>query len=451
TASGSATVPVSTASGSVTASESAVAPTSTALAGSTTVSGSVIASESAISSGSATVSGSAPAAASTVSGSATSASSAASATSTALIATKTTEASGSVSAAPTVVPTIAPTVAPSVYSSTSTSTSATIPLTTEQPTTTKAVAETTTAQALTSSTANADDWMPSSILIVGTTTTTTEPTGTATKAATTTTAAAQLPGSISPAGGIPNEPKNSTLIQIGFNGKLRYSFVATTPLSSSQIFTYVPQGLEYALSANGSDVVMYDIQPYDNSASTGYIATVALAYIPSGDVDTLSQMLHNPISKLYEQPNQTVKTLMSMIDPSIPLIVSAGSSSGGGSSGSSGSGSNKGSDDGGYDQSDAGTSSTGTTKASAVGIGVGAVAGAAAYGAGMFWVARRYRKKRQLHQRSPSAVDQMSEGRGSAALAAGGRISRGSQNSRGTGRTQMISAPVMAENSLGWN
>ena len=287
------------------------------------------------------------------------------------------------------------------------------------------------------------------------TTTTSKSTGTATHAATTTTASAQLPGSISPAGGLPEKPANDTLIQIGFNGKLRYSFVATTPLSSSQIFMYVPEGLGYALGLNNSEVVMYDIQPYDNSASTGYIATVALAYIPSDDVDTLRKMLHNPISKLYEQPNETVKTLMSMIDPSIPLLVGQSGTSGSSSSSDGGSGSSSSNGDGsnsGYDQGDAGTSSSGTTKASAVGIGCGAVAGAAAYGAGMFWVARRYRKKRQLHQRSPSSVDQMSEGRGGGSVfAAGGRLSRNSQNSRGTGRTQMISAPVMAENSLGWN
>ena len=48
-------------------------------------------------------------------------------------------------------------------------------------------------------------------------------------------------------------------------------------------------------------------------------------------------------------------------------------------------------------------------------------------------------------------VEQMSQG-GSAAgsmFAAGGRAP--SHGSRGTARSQMISAPVMAENSLGWN
>lgn len=252
-------------------------------------------------------------------------------------------------------------------------------------------------------------------------------------------------------------PADSTLIQLGFNGKLRYSFVATTPLSSSQIFLYIPIALENALKILRKQVSMLAIQPYDNSQSTGYIATVAMAYIPTVQVDSLRKMLNNPNSQLYQQTDGSAKALMSMIDPSIPLVVGeSGSSSGsGGYSNPNGSKGNTGSGDGanGTDpNSDAGASSSGSARASSVGIGVGVVAGAAAYGAGMFWVARRYRKRRQLHQRSSSNVVQTSEGRGAGSLfGSGGRMSRGSHNSRGTGRTQMISAPVMAENSLGWN
>ncbi|RHZ69283.1 hypothetical protein CDV55_107638 [Aspergillus turcosus] len=318
----------------------------------------------------------------------------------------------------------------------------TTPETTAAPTTTTTPTETTTAENT--------NFVPSSILV--------EPTRTAEVSTAETagpTQPAQLPGSISPADGVTSPPADSTLIQIGFNGQLRYSFVATTPLSSSQIFLYVPQGLIYALEVLGKDISMFAIQPYDNSASTGYIATVALAYIPTDKVETLRKLLRSPLSRLYQQPNESVKTLFSMIDPSIPLVVGeSGSSSGSGlssgsgysgsgSSGSNGSGGNSG------NNADAGAGRSSSASASSVGIGVGVVAGAAAYGAGMFWVARRYRKKRQLHRRSSSTVEQTSEGRGAGSLfSAGGRLSPGSS---GSGRGQMISAPVMAENSLGWN
>lgn len=194
---------------------------------------------------------------------------------------------------------------------------------------------------------------------------------------------------------------------------------------------------------------MFAIRPYDNSQATGYVATVALAYIPMDQKEELRTMLHNPHSRLYEQPNDSVRALMSMIDPSIPLDVGGAMGATGGTSRKAGGSGGDGSGDGGNDSndsSDAGASSSSTTKASSVGIGVGVVAGAAAYGAGMFWVARRYRRKRQGHQRSSSTADQMSQAPGSLF----GGASRYSDNS-GSNRTQMISAPVMAENSLGWN
>lgn len=194
---------------------------------------------------------------------------------------------------------------------------------------------------------------------------------------------------------------------------------------------------------------MFAITSYNSEATTGYTATVAQAYIPTDKVEDMKKLLHNPISRLYEQPDPSVKALTSMIDPSIPLLVgdydgSSGNSltNGGGDNGDS-NGDN--SNDDTFDDSTAGASSSGSTKASSVGIGVGVVAGAAAYGAGMFWVARRYRKKRQLHRRTSSTADQTSQNGGSI-FTGGGRMSPNSGNSRG-----MISAPVMAENSLGWN
>ncbi|KAF9892230.1 hypothetical protein FE257_002006 [Aspergillus nanangensis] len=334
-----------------------------------------------------------------------------------------------------------------------TSTAKPAPTSTEQPTTTETTESITTQEPATSTSSESNDWIPSTILVEPPTPATTDyathDTATATNTPT------QLPGSISPATGLDNIPADSTLIQLGFDGRLRYNFVATTTLSSSQIFLYIPQGLEYALQVLAKQITMFAIKPYDNSESTGYIATVAQAYIPNDQVDGLRKMLHNPISRLYEQPSESVKTLLSMIDPSIPLVVGQTPSSPGGDSSDS-----NGSDDGNHNgdnnessdnNSDGGASSSGSTKASSVGIGVGVVAGAAAYGAGMFWIARRYRKKRQLHQRSSSTVEQMSEGPGAGSVfASGGRLSRNSQNS-GSARTQMISAPVMAENSLGWN
>jgi hypothetical protein len=237
------------------------------------------------------------------------------------------------------------------------------------------------------------------------------------------------------------------LLQIGFDGSLPWSFVATTPLSSSQIFEYIPQALKHALPYWGAKAEMFALEPYYNWQKTGYNATLAIFYFPREGYQKLKSQKNNPNSLLYtEEQSATVKALMSMIDSTIPLDFTGnwpsddGDSSSGssGSDGSSSSGSN--SSDGSDDSND-GTSSSSKGSASSAGIAVGAVAGAAAYGAAMFWVARRYRKRKQLHQRS-SSVDQMSQG--SSVAGAGNRVS-------GSQRSQMISAPVMAENSLGWN
>lgn len=205
------------------------------------------------------------------------------------------------------------------------------------------------------------------------------------------------------------------------------------------------------LSAEESPV-MFALEPYYNWQATGYNATLAIFYFPRDKVDALRALKVNPNSALYNQASESIQSLMTMVDPTIALEFSGNYPSGdGGSTGGHSDGSSDDSSDNGNSDNSDGSASSSKAKASSVGIGVGVVAGAAAYGAGMFWVARRYRKRKQLHQRSSSTVEQMSQG-GSAAgsmFAAGGRAP--SQGSRGTARSQMISAPVMAENSLGWN
>ncbi|MCJ1303337.1 hypothetical protein MMC08_006145, partial [Hypocenomyce scalaris] len=173
---------------------------------------------------------------------------------------------------------------------------------------------------------------------------------------------------------------------------------------------------------------MQTLQPYDTSESLNYITTLAMAYIPSDMVDNLSLDLHTPPSKLYNNPDGSTNTLMSMINPSVPIM--AGSAIG--DTSSSGTGSAAASSSAAIVQDGsplgAGAGNSSPVKGTSVGIGVGVVAGAAAYGAAMFFVARRYRKRRQGHQRSPSLMHSPSMrshgdmmGGAAAALMSGGR------------------------------
>jgi len=277
-----------------------------------------------------------------------------------------------------------------------------------------------------------------------------------------------MPRLVQPPGGMPKAPNNNTLIQVGFNYGLNYPFVVRSENATSQVFAYLPQGIAYGLGLSAKQVVMNALVPYDNSGSTGYVTTLAQAYVPSASVPDLQLSLHSPNGNLYANPDATVQTLMQMINPAIPLIPGPAPDSGAATSSynpaattsaSTGDGAPIGGDSG----------SSQPVQGKSVGIGVGAVAGAAIYAAAMVYVARRYRQKRKNHQRASSipTAGEMTQasgggmggyfmsggnGRGSPS-ASGGRGSRQSAGSNGNRsvREQGISHPIMAENSLGWN
>ncbi|EEH18653.2 hypothetical protein PABG_07713 [Paracoccidioides brasiliensis Pb03] len=286
-----------------------------------------------------------------------------------------------------------------------------------------------------------------------------------------------IPRIISPDGGIPQAPADSRLVQIGFNGSLPYEFAVKNRDSIIQIFSYTPIGISYGLQISRSLTVMRSIEPYDTVQKNTYTTTLALIYIPENLVTELSVSLHNPFSLIYKHPNPSVAQLMSLIDPSIPLIPGGGplgqetGGLGGGLTGRPGGGNDDGNDGGsGGNESPGGSGSSSNVRATSVGIGLGVVGGAALYGAAMFFVARRYRKKRKMHRRTSSLTSGigdnstpepwpitsdtlMTGGRGDGNVSSIQHDARNSHNSggSGSGKTQMISAPVMAENSLGWN
>jgi len=266
-------------------------------------------------------------------------------------------------------------------------------------------------------------------------------------------------------------PPNTDLIQIGFLYPLNYDFVWQHLDSQQQIFKYLPMGIAWGLQIDIDNVTMQSLRAWDTTQDLHYITTIAIACVPSGQVDSLGLLVHTPTSRFYHTPDNSTNTLLSMINIALP--IAADNSTDGGDSTSFGAvpSSTATMKDGGAPVG-GGIGSTNPVRASSVGIACGVAAGAAAYGAAMFLVARRYRKKRQSHLRSPSMFSSpvMShigpDAGAGAALMSGGvgdhrspspyhdedarAASRGSGRSASTGR-QQISAPVMAENSLGWN
>ncbi|OQD78059.1 hypothetical protein PENANT_c093G10444 [Penicillium antarcticum] len=292
---------------------------------------------------------------------------------------------------------------------------------------------------VTPSNSDDNDWMPSTLLLLPSVPAIESSTSGLTEKPKKT----PLPGSITPSDEVTEAPSDSILLQLGFDNQLPWPFVATTPLSSSQIFKYTPQAIEKALPRHPvKDIpVMFALQPYYNWQTAGYNATLAIFYFPRDKVNTLRGLKVNPNSALYNQTNKNIKSLMAMVDPTIPLEFSGNYPIGDSNSTAGGGGTSSGrnGDPVNGDINGDGSASNFKVNTSSVGVGIGAVAGAGAYGAGMFWVARHYRKRKQFHRRSGST-----ENSGS------GRLVH-SQVIRGHGRSQKISAPTMAENSLGWD
>lgn len=274
---------------------------------------------------------------------------------------------------------------------------------------------------------------------------------------------------IEPNTGIPATPPESQLIQVAFAYPLNYPFVLQNALSQAQIFQWLPVGIELGLGLSNNSVVMQSLKPYDTTASLGYVTTLAMAYIPKGFVDSLQLAIRTSVSEIYNTKNPSVNTLMSYINPAIGIQV--GSTIGAGTTAADG-GAPASSppnvvDAGGIFNTASQSTSSGI-KGSTAGIVVGVAGAAAAYGAGMFFIARRYKRRQQVHRRSSSIVNASEMRQAGSALTggvfmSGGRLSpvpsppylSEARNSHGSGqssaRTAQISAPMMAENSLGWN
>ena len=271
-----------------------------------------------------------------------------------------------------------------------------------------------------------------------------------------------------PPSGPVKQPDNTDEIQIGFKYPLNYDFVYENTQSQQQIFKYLPLGISYGLNLEVNNVTMATLRAWDTTQDLHYITTLAIAWIPSGLVETLGLLVQTQTSRFYNNPDSSTNTLLSMINNALP-IAADNSTDGmdtpyGAMPTSTSSSKTNGAPIGGS------IGASAPVKPSAIGIGVGITCGAAVYGAAMFFVARRYKKRRQSHLRSPSMYSSpvMSHigpdaGAGTALMSGGidrsispyhdedGRAgSRGSGRSGSTGR-QQISAPVMAENSLGWN
>ncbi|KAM0236326.1 hypothetical protein ACHAPO_004958 [Fusarium lateritium] len=325
---------------------------------------------------------------------------------------------------------------------------------------------------------NTNNWLPTTIMF--------EPTSVpaAPTQATETSTSTGLPANI-PRVILPNDtnkpiPEGSRAIQIGFLFPFNYKFLARNTVAAAQLFKYLPKGLADAGGFSKDRILIEKIIPMDTQSQWGYITALAKIHYPENMLDSLQADLMTPNSLLYNNDLEIVRNLTSVINNKIDIFGNTenGASSDSGDSEDSGSGGNDG-----FGNSGEGDK-TAKQKATTAGIAVGAVGLSVMYGAAMFLVARRYKRKKQLGHRRASSIgssqrssEMQYNGNGSPALMGGALMSRdfsnygaqgpqgdaparpGGRDSHGSGRSGMgnsartafISAPVAAENSLGWN
>lgn len=257
---------------------------------------------------------------------------------------------------------------------------------------------------------------------------------------------------------------------------MNYPFIVSNSKAAAQIFQLLPTALSYAGGFPVEKVQMRKLIPLNTQQSLGYVTTLAIVTYPSNMVEALRMDVKIPSSPLYNHPEQLVYNLTQQINSAIDIILGSypedGAAPGSGDGESSSSSTSVPNSDPFDNDNDDSSESSSSQKGATAGIAFGVVGVAAAYGAAMFVIARRYKRKKQAHRRASSISD--SSGMrtvGSPALMGGALLSRdfssyggvsggvaGGRDSQGSGRsggnsarTAVISAPMAAENSLGWN
>ena len=156
------------------------------------------------------------------------------------------------------------------------------------------------------------------------------------------TATKSLPQFIAPPKMTVNSP-NTTLVTIGLKQGLNYQFLIDNPLSSAQIFNFLPSVLTYPFSSyapndfpinsliddnalafldsnlfNASTISVHGIVPLLIPGHEFFVSVVEV-YFPNDLLDSLSALIKDRNSSLYSNPNDSLSALARLIDPSIPL------------------------------------------------------------------------------------------------------------------------------------
>ncbi|GAB0135671.1 hypothetical protein EsDP_00004000 [Epichloe bromicola] len=370
-------------------------------------------------------------------------------------------------------PTVIPTTSTLTASQSTVQTPTTKPIVTSTSTASQSTVQTPTTKPIvtsirpTGTVPNTDNWLPTTIVIEPTKFSFTAPTTTATRT-TSQALPTTIPKIIYPDDPNKAAPEGTVPIIIGFKSPLNYLFVSSNTVAAAQIFKYLPRALSDASGVDVNKLQISKLVPYNTQDTWGYVTTIAQLNYPATLVDTLQMDIWSTNSAFYHNADPIVRNLTDLIEVQIDIHgnINDGSSNSMGGSNGGGNGNNNSNDA--FGSGNGGNQSS-KQKATTAGIAIAALGFSAMYGAAMFIIARRYKRKRQGHRRassissSPASSEMRYNGNGSPALMGGALYSRdistygaaGARDSHGSGghsaRTANISAPVATENSLGWN
>ncbi len=138
---------------------------------------------------------------------------------------------------------------------------------------------------------------------------------------------AASPAVIAP-NGLPAQPSNTTLVQIGFFYALNYPFVLANSVAQMQIFRYIPRGIASGMTLDEAQITMQSLRAYDTTESSAYITTLACFYLPSSNVSSLQSKLENSKTRnantpLYDNPDPSINSIMALVNPRIPVTAGA--------------------------------------------------------------------------------------------------------------------------------
>jgi len=117
-----------------------------------------------------------------------------------------------------------------------------------------------------------------------------------------------------------------TFIGILFDQDLNWPFVVNSPVSSTQIFAYVPIIIAMALGISGTQILTWALQvyiptTYQTPADAAQLGTMWLGYVPSTLVNTLAQEILAKQSKFYIGASDPVaQALASHVDSGFSIV-----------------------------------------------------------------------------------------------------------------------------------